>query len=77
MRWLGALLSFPQSYDPLGQCQGLRALAGPKEEVHNFWQFLQPQQFKTITFTTGKKMSAIVLAHSAYLKPARAVEVLA
>ena len=55
----------------------LRALAGPKEEVHNFWQFLQPQQFKTVTFTTGKKMSAIVLAHSAYLKPARALVVLA
>ena len=55
MRWLGALLSCPYSYDPLGQCQGLKALDGPKEEVHNFWQFLQPQQFKTITFTTGKK----------------------
>ena len=27
----------------------------PKEEVHNFWQSFQPQKFKTITFTTGKK----------------------
>ena len=48
-----ALLSL--ELQSLAQFQGLRALAGPKEEVNNFWQSFQPQKFKAITFTTGKK----------------------